>query len=132
MNSSNIYDRNLFKEQFKDIYNQNRFDFGINNNLLSRIITKWKYTSDKFNKSTVLKNMFDYDNRLILREFRNIILEPEKCSKKPLILEYIIWGNDENIKRIRKSNYLYIDGTFHHPPEYQQLLITVFYNINNI
>ena len=112
MNSSNIYNLNLFKERFKDILNQNRFAFGINNNLLSNIITKWKYTSDKFNKCTVLKNMFDYDNRLILREFRNIILEPEKSSKKPLILDYIIWRNDENIKRIRKSNYLYIEGHF--------------------
>ena len=84
LNSSNIYARNLFKEQIKDIYNQNRFDFGINNNLFSNIITKWKYTSNKFNKSTVLKNMFYYDSRLILREFRNIILGPEKSSKKPL------------------------------------------------
>ena len=42
MNKSSIYDRTLYKDQFKYIYNKNKYDFEINNNLLSYIITKWK------------------------------------------------------------------------------------------
>jgi hypothetical protein len=41
-NSSDIYDRSLFKNKFKEIYNKNKYNFQINNNMLSNIITKWK------------------------------------------------------------------------------------------
>ena len=37
--------------------------------------------------------------------------------------EYIIWLNTENLKRIRKSKHIYIDGTFDHPPEFKQMII---------
>ena len=88
MNRSSIYDRTLFKEQFKDIYNQNKYDFEINNNLLSNIITKWKEKSNRFNKFCVLENPNDYENRQFLREFRNIYVEvPNK--KEPVLLDYI-------------------------------------------
>ena len=40
MNNSSIFNRNLFKEKIKEIYN-NKYDF--NNNILpSNIINKWK------------------------------------------------------------------------------------------
>ena len=128
MNRSSIYDRTLFKEQFKDIYNQNKYDFEINNNLLSNIITKWKEKSNRFNKFCVLENPNDYENRQFLREFRNIYVEvPNK--KEPVLLDYIIWANNENISRIRISHYLFLDGTFHHPKEYKQLLVLMFNDI---
>ena len=38
MNNSSIFNRNLFKEKIKEIYN-NKYDF--NNILLSNIINKW-------------------------------------------------------------------------------------------
>ena len=39
---------------------------------------------------------------------------------------YIIWGNDENIARMRISNNYYIDATFHTPPELSQILIFMY------
>ena len=39
---------------------------------------------------------------------------------------YIIWGNDENISRMRISNNYYIYATFHTPPEFSQLLIFMY------
>ena len=128
MNSSSIYDRGLFKAKFLELYNNNKFNFPINNNLLSNIITKWKNTTNKFNKSTVWDNMYDYQNRLILREFRSIFKQTEP-NIKIKSLEYIIWGNEENIKRIRKAKHYYIDGTFHHPKEFKQLLILMYKDV---
>ena len=52
MNNSSIYDRRLFKETFKEIYNNksNNYNFPLNNNLLSNIISKWKQYTYKFKK----------------------------------------------------------------------------------
>ena len=44
-------------------------------------------------------------------------------------LEYVIWANNENIARMRKSNYYFIDGTFHHLIDYKQLLIIMHHDI---
>lgn len=128
MNSSSIYDRALFKEKFLEIYNSKKFKFPINNNLLSNIITKWKNTTNRFTKSTIWDNLYDYQNRLILRDFRSVYkqIDPKKKLKS---LEYIIWGNDENIKRINKSKHFYIDATFHHPKDFKQLLILMYKDI---
>ena len=126
MNMSTIYDRKLYKEEFKKIYNSNNYDFPINNNIMSNIITNWKNKSNRFNKASVLDNKFDYNNRLIFREFRSILVEHKK---KYMNLEYIIWANDENIQRIRKSHHLYIDGTFHHPKEFSQMIIIMYKDI---
>ena len=108
MNSSTIFDRSLLKDKFKEIYNKKSYKFPINNVFLSNIITKWKNSSNRFNKACVWENAQDYENRLILRDFRIINDESDKTIKKNNY-EYIIWTNDENIKRIRKSNHLYID-----------------------
>ena len=72
MEQSTIYDRRLYKEEFKKIYNNNKFNFSLNNNLLSNIITKQKNSSNRFNKYSILEKMKDYENRLISREYRNI------------------------------------------------------------
>ena len=130
MNSSNIYDRNLFKDEFKKIYNnpENNFNFPINNTYLGNIISNWKNKSYKFTKASVLYNKYDYNQRLILREFKTISLQTEK-KNNPIKYEYIIWANDENLNRISKSNHLFIDGTFHHPIDYCQLLIIMYKDI---
>ena len=74
MNTSSIFNREMFKERFKEIYNDpsNKYDFEINNSMLNNIISKWKSTSAKFNKSGVLINKYDYQKRLIFREFRSL------------------------------------------------------------
>ena len=118
MNSSTVYDRGLFKDKFKEIYNKNSYKFPINNVFLSNIITKWKNSSNRFNKACVWENANDYEGRLFLRDFRIINDESDKNNKNNNY-EYIIWANDENIKRIRKSNHWYIDCTFHHPKEFR-------------
>ena len=65
---------------------------------------------------------------MILREYRTKLGLKEN-STTLLINEFIIWANEENIKRIRKAKYFYIDGTFHHPPEFKQLLIIMYKDI---
>ena len=40
MNSSSIYDRGLFKAKFLEIYNNKKFNFPLNKNLLSNIMEK--------------------------------------------------------------------------------------------
>ena len=128
MDNSNIYDRRLFKEEFKKIYNNNKFNFPINENFLSNIITKWKKSSDRFTKMCIYKNKYDYDNRLILRDHRIIpINENNKISTT--YYEYIIWGNNENISRMRQSRNFFIDGTFHHPEEFTQLILIMYKDI---
>ena len=128
MNSSDIYDRRLFKEEFMKIYNNSKYNFPITNNLLSNIISKWKNISNRFNKTAVLFNPYDYQNRLILREYRTLYIIKDG-KNKPSLLEYIIWSNEENIKRIRKEKQYFIDSTFHHLPEIKQLLIIMYKDI---
>lgn len=111
MNKSNIYDSNLFKNRFKDIYKEHNYTFPLNDNTLSNIITKWKNTTFKYNKTTILFNRYDYENRLILRDYRAIYIETEK-RKNPINVEYAIWGDNENIGRMRKSKHYFIDAIF--------------------
>ena len=84
--------------------------------------------SNRFTKATVWDNIYDFDNRYLLREFRTIYDKTDD-SKSMKIYEYIIWEKGKNIKRMRKSNYYYIDGTFHHPKEFNQLLIVMYKDI---
>ena len=130
MNSSTIYDWHLFKESFKKLYNDPniKYNFPLENNVLSNIITKWKTTSYRFKKECILYDTKDYDNRLILREYRIIPLESESKSTNKY-LEYIFWGNSENIMRLKASKHIFIDGTFHHPPDFYQMLIIMYKDI---
>ena len=78
---------------------------------LTNIITEWKTTSYRFKKECIMYDTKDYDNRLILREYRIIPLESESKSTNKF-LEYIIWGNSENIMRLKASKHIFIDVTF--------------------
>ena len=127
MNSSSIFDRNLFKNQFKVIYNSYRYNFHISNNLLSNIITKCRNNSMRFDKVNVLINQCDYKNPLLFREFR--LTNVETTSKKANVVRIYNMENDENISRLRLSKNYFIDGTFHHPPEFKQLLIIMYRDI---
>ena len=79
MDTSNIYDRNIFKNEFLKIYNMNKYNFPINNNLLSNIITRWKNSSVRFTKNCIIWNMTDYQNHLISRDYR--VMPYEKGDK---------------------------------------------------
>jgi len=130
MNASDIYDRNLFKIKFKELYNQTKYNFSLNSNILNNIINRWRVKTNRFTKMTVLDNSHDYKNRLILREFRSLYIHINNSNQLKLC-EYIIWRNDENIARMRISKNYYIDATFHHPPLYKQLLIFMYKDLLN-
>ena len=89
MNSSDIYDRKLFKDKFKEHYNSKKYNFTVNNKILSNIITKWKETSNRFNKSTIWDNIYDKNMSLILRDFRSVY-EQKNNKNKINCFEYII------------------------------------------
>ena len=125
LNNSTIYDRRLFKDEFKKIYNQNKFNFPLNDNMLSNLINNWRIHSNRFTKLSIFDNKYDYENRLIFREYRVIPVE-ENNKKANASFEYVIYGNNENIARMRKSNHFFIDGTFHHPSDFSQLLIIMY------
>ena len=44
----------------------------------------------------------------------------------PFSSEYFIWSTNQIIARAYITNHLFIDGTFHHPINYAQLLIIIF------
>ena len=72
----------------------------MNSNTLNNIINRWRNKTNRFTKMAVLDNSHDYSNRLILREFRSLYIHINNSNKLNLC-EYIIWGNDENIDRMR-------------------------------
>ena len=78
-------------------------------------------------KTVTLENKYDYSTHAIFREFRAILIETKNKNYKNL--EYIIWANDENLQRIRKSFHLYIDETFHHPKDFKQMIIIMYKDI---
>ena len=95
MNKSNIYDKKLFKEEFKNFYNDKnyKFDFSTKNNILSNITIKQKNNNTRFFKASTSSVATDYNKRTLLREFR--IISPELGNKKFRYnyLEYVIWDN---------------------------------------
>ena len=48
IDSSSIYNRNLYKNKFKEIYNNNIYHFPINNKIFLNIMTKLKNSPYKF------------------------------------------------------------------------------------
>lgn len=82
MNQSTIFDRNIFKDKFKEIYNEKLYNFPIDNTMISNIISKWKRNTFRMNKSCVLFGKTDYQNRLIFREYRSLDIEIEQ-KKNP-------------------------------------------------
>ena len=68
--------------------------------MLSKIIKDWKLNTFKFKKENVLLNKYDYYHHLILRDYKSFNI---KIKNKNRINEYVIWCNEETIKRIIKS-----------------------------
>ena len=55
--------------------------------MFSNIINKWKNNCYKFKKECVIYNIYDNQQRLILREFRNIYINATN-KKEPILLSY--------------------------------------------
>jgi len=60
-----------------------------------------------------------------LREYRIIPIE-ENHKRSTSSYEYVIYGNHENIIRMRKSKHFFKDGTFHNSSEFSQMLIIMY------
>lgn len=77
-----IYKIGIYINKISEKYTiQKKFDFEIKIDFLSNIITEWKNNSNRFSKTSVLENPYDYQGRLILRDFRSIYIEVE--NKNP-------------------------------------------------
>ena len=125
LNGTDYYDRKEFTTKLQEIYNENKYDFKLKENTIKNIIGRWKLTSLRFTKYSAIENKYNKKGELILYDYSNTIIYTSS-KKKPVNGEYFIWSSDSIIARIRKSNHLFIDTTFHHPKDFTQLLIIIF------
>ena len=125
LNGTDYYDRKEFTTKLQEIYNENKYDFKLKENTIKNIIGRWKLTSLRFTKYSAIENKYNKKGELILYDYSNTIIYTSS-KKKPVNGEYFIWSSDSIIARIRKSNHLFIDATFHHPKDFTQLLIIIF------
>lgn len=49
-------------------------------------------------------------------------------NNRRIEFECFIWGNDFFVQRCRLCKYIFIDGIFHIPKDFSQLLIFVYYD----
>jgi hypothetical protein len=71
---------------------------------------------------------YNADNDIILWDYRNpIIYVPNK--KHSITSENFIWSHDQLISRARVEKNFYIDGTFHHPKYFSQILIIIIKDV---
>ena len=79
----------------------------------------------RFTKFNAIINNYNKNNELILWEHINTaIYVSNKIT--PINVEYFICSNDSIIARSRLSKYFFIDATFLHPKDYEELIIIVF------
>ena len=128
LDSTEDYNKNEYKIKLQNIFNENKYNFQLKPNTIKNIIGRWKQNSLRFTKYNAIENKFNKDNELILWEYNNVGIFTSN-KKLPIPSEYFIWSSNQIIARSRLSNHLFIDGTFHHPEKYSQLLIILFKDI---
>ena len=112
----------------QNIYNENKYSFKLKENTKKNIIGRWKANSLRFTKYNAIENKYNKNNELRLWEYNNSAIYISN-KKNPINNEYFIWTSDQIIARARIANHLFIDGTFHHPINFSQLLIIIFKDI---
>ena len=125
LDSTEIYNKSEFTMKLQNIYNENNYKFALKENTIKNIIGRWKQNSLKFTKYNALEHRYNKNNELILWDYVNTIIYSSN-KKKEIPSEYFIWSSNPMISRARISKHLFIDGTFHHPIKYAQLLIILF------
>ena len=128
LSSIEIYDRKICKEKIQELYNSKAYNFELKKSTIINLINKFKDSSIKFTKYQALEDPFDSDKELFLRDHRLVFKEDFKHSNNQE-LEYFIWGNNLNIAHLRKSETLFIDGTFHVPYGFHQTLVIMYKDI---
>ena len=128
LDSTEFYNKKEFTINLQNIYNENKYNFRLKENTIKNIIGRWKSNSLRFTKYNAIENRFNKNNELILWEYNNSPIFTSN-KKNPYPSEYFIWSTNQIIARERLSKHIFIDATFHHPIEYQQLLIIIFKDI---
>ena len=67
MNKFTIYDGEIWKNKFLEIYNKSKYNFSISHSIISWIITNCYKKELIFYSISILNNFYDYENKLILR-----------------------------------------------------------------
>ena len=128
LDSTEHYNKKEFTIKLQNIYNENKYDFRLKENTIKNIISRWKTNSLRFTKYSAIENRYNKNEELILWEYNNSSIFTSN-KKNPIPSEYFIWSSDQMIARGRISKHLFIDGTFHHPVGFSQLLIIIFKDI---
>ena len=128
LDSTETYNKKEFSNKLLGIYNENKYNFKLKENTIKNIIGRWKQISLRFTKYNAIENKINKNGELILWDYTNTVIYTSN-KKNPLSCEYFVWTTDPIIARIRHSNHLFIDATFHHPQGYSQLLIIIFKDI---
>ena len=128
LDSTEDYNKTEMRVKLQEIYNSNNYNFTLKENTIKNIIGRWKSNSLRFTKYNAIENRNNKNGDLILWDYQNTVIYSSN-KKNPIKAEYYIWSSDQMIARCRKSKHLFIDGTFHHPKEFSQLLIIIFKDI---
>ena len=128
LDTTENYNKSEFTMKLQNIYNENNYNFALKENTIKNIIGRWKHNSLKFTKYNALEHRYNKNNELILWDYVNTVIYSSN-KKNEIPSEYFIWSSNQMISRARISNHLFIDGTFHHPINFAQLLIILFKDV---
>ena len=128
LDSTEVYNKQEFTVALQNIYNENKYNFLLKENTIKNIIGSWKKDSLRFTKFNAIINKYNKKNKLILWDQGNTVIYLSN-KKNPLTVEYFIWSTESIISRARVANHLFIDATFHHPKDYEELIIIIFKDI---
>ena len=68
LDSTENYNKKEFTLNLQNIYNENKYDFRLKENIIKNIISRWKTNSLRFTKYSALENRYIKNNELILWE----------------------------------------------------------------
>ncbi len=128
LDSVEEYNKKDFTINLQNIYNENHYNFQLKENTIKNIIGRWKSNTLRFTKYNAIENRYNKNKELILWEYNNTAIFTSK-KKDPFPSEYFIWSSNQMIARARLALHLFVDGTFHHPVGYEQLLIIIFKDV---
>ena len=125
-NKENDYKSKNFIRICQNIYNNKIWSFKYTEAKISNFINEWKRNTNRFNKTYFLENPMNRRGYIYLRNYTFT----QTCTNKNKIVntEFFIWASDFLIIRLRNSDYLKIDATFHYPKDFKQFLIIMYYD----
>ena len=125
LDSTEEYNKQEFTKKLQNIYNENKYNFSLKENTIKNIISTQKKNSLRFTKFNAILNNYNKNKELILWEHTNIVIYVSN-KKDRINVEYFIWTINSIIAWSRLSKHYFIDATFHHPKDYEELIIIIF------